>query len=158
MALMRYRRRLQDWDPLADLMNLADAFGGRMLDLPRFFDGPTSQSTIWHPAVDMYEEDDHMVVKLDLPGLKKDDIDISFDGHVLSITGKREEEKMKGDGRYWSDERFKGEFHRYVHIPMEVSSENLSATVKDGVLEVKLPKTEKNKIKKIPIESGKANK
>jgi HSP20 family protein len=158
MALVRFDRRL-GWDPIADLLDLTDLYGGRMLDLAKITDGQELVTpTAWHPAVDMFEDNDNIIVKMDLPGLTKDDIDISFDGHVLSITGQRKIEEMKGEGSYWSKERFSGEFHRYIHLPMEVSSENLSAKFREGVLEVTVPKAEKNKVKKIPIESGEAKK
>ena len=158
MALMRYSRKINTWDPLADLLNFTDVFGGRMLELPRVFSGDGELPTAWHPPVDMYEDDEHVYVKMDLPGLSKDDIDISFDGHILSITGSRKEREFEGGGNYWSKERFTGDFHRYIHVPMEVTSEDLSATFKDGVLEVSLSKAEKNRVKKIPIASGEASK
>jgi HSP20 family protein len=92
---------------------------------------------------------------MDLPGVSKDEIDISFDGHILSVTGRREGEKSEGDTCYWSRERFAGEFHRYVHIPAEVISDGLKAKYDNGILEVALPKPEAAKRKKIAIESGK---
>lgn len=152
MALVRHRR-LRGWDPFTGITDLPNVYGERMFDFPRFLSDGELGLSAWHPAVDMYEDNDNFIVKVDLPGLTKDDINISFDGHILSITGNRVEE-AKGDGSYWSRERFTGDFHRYVHLPMEVSSENLTAKFTDGVLEVTLPKTEKSKVKKIPIESG----
>ncbi|RJP24231.1 MAG: Hsp20/alpha crystallin family protein [Candidatus Abyssobacteria bacterium SURF_5] len=154
MALNRYSGRTQRWNPVADLLELADLYGGRMLDVPDFF----QNGGAWHPAVDMLEDNDTVFVKMDLPGLSKDDINISFDGHILSITGVRKEEEMKEGASYRSRERFTGEFHRYIHIPAEISSDKLAATFKDGVLEVSLPKSEKNKLRKIAIQSGEATK
>ena len=155
MALMRYRRR---WNPLADALEMTDLFGRRTPDWPDLVYRDSEVATAWHPAVDMYEDDGNVFVRVDLPGLTKEDVSISFDGHILSITGERKGEESKGDGSYWSKDRFSGEFHRYVHVPVEVSTEGLTATIHDGVLEVTLPKTDSSKVKKIPIESGEAHK
>jgi len=138
------------------MVDLPDIYSDVMADFPRLFgrDRLADVPLAWHPAVDVYEDNEHVFVRMDLPGLSKDDIDISFDGHILSITGRREEEKSEDSSCYWSRERFRGEFHRYVHIPAEVMSEDLKATFTDGVLEVMLPKAERAKRKKIAIESG----
>lgn len=155
MAITRYRR-LRDWDPFGTMLDLPDIYSDVISDYPRLFgrDRLTDLPLAWHPAVDVYEDNEHVFVRMDLPGLSKEDIDISFDGHILSITGRREEEKAEDGSCYWSRERFSGEFHRYVHIPSEVMSEGLKATFTDGVLEVMLPKAERAKRKKIAIESG----
>jgi HSP20 family protein len=157
MAITRYNRRrgLRTLGPLESFFDFPELYGGRMLDyLPSFFE--RDLTVAWHPSVDLYEDGENVYVKMDLPGLSKDDINISFDGHILSITGRREEEEIdEKNGSYWSRERFSGEFHRYVHIPGDVDSESLKARFKDGVLEVTLPKTEKARVKKIAIESGK---
>ena len=92
---------------------------------------------------------------MDLPGLSRDEVDISFDGHILSVTGRRKEEELKETEGYWSRERFAGEFHRFVHVPAEASSDDLKAKYEDGVLRITLHKTEKAKRKKIAIEAGK---
>jgi HSP20 family protein len=156
MAITRYNRRrgLRTLDPLSYFFDFPELYSGRMLNLiPGFFDDSVT-TLAYHPAIDMYEDDESVRVKLDLPGMSKDEINISFDGHILSITGRREEKDEKKSGSYWSRERFTGEFHRYVHIPSDVDSEKLKANFKDGVLEVILPKVEEAKVKKIAIESG----
>ncbi len=155
MAITRYRR-LKEFEPFKSFFDLPDIFSDRMLDFPRLVgrnwlgDVPTA----WHPSVDVYDDEEKVYVKMDLPGVSKDDIDISFDGHILSITGHRKtEDEVKKDG-YWSRERYTGEFHRHVHIPTDVGSDDLKATYEDGVLLVTLQKAEKAKKKKIAIESG----
>ena len=156
MTLTRYSRGT-DWEPLRSLYEFPDVFTDRMLDFPRFLgrDREGAMPTVWHPSSDVFEDDGNVYVKMDLPGLKKDEIDISFDGHILSITGRRMEEDLKESECYWSRERYHGEFHRYVHIPAEVSSEDLKAKYDEGVLTVTLHKEEKAKRKKIAIEAGK---
>jgi HSP20 family protein len=156
MTLTRYKRRT-DWDPFESFYDFPDVFSERMLDFPRFsgHNHPVAMPTTWHPSADVFEDGGNVYVKMDLPGMSKDDIDISFDGHILSITGRREETELKDTECYWSRERYYGEFHRYVHVPAEVSSEDLKAKYEDGVLMVTLHKEEKAKRKKIAIEAGK---
>ncbi len=155
MTLTRFRRRTAA-DPFGTFYGLPERFSDWTPDVPSFFGRGENQGfgMGWHPAADVYEDDGNVYVKMDLPGMSKDDIDISFDGHVLSITGRRKEEEVKEDECYWSRERYLGEFHRYVHVPAEVSSEELKAKYEDGVLRVALHKTESAKKKKIAIESG----
>ena len=156
MTLTRYKR-MRDLDPFTGLLDWPDFFTDTMARFPKFFgreDGRDLVTAI-HPAVDVYEDDGYVFVRMDLPGLTKDEIDITFDGHILSVTGRREEETAKDGGCYWSRERFAGDFHRYVHIPGDVVSDKLKARYENGVLEVSLPKAEKVKRKKVAIESGK---
>lgn len=157
MAITGYNRSrgLRMLDPFEALFDFQELSGGRMLDYFPSLLGRDMSVTAWHPSVDIYEDENNVYVKMDLPGITKDDINISFDGHILSVTGRREAEDIEDEGgSYWFRERFTGEFHRYVHIPGDVDSEQLKARFKDGVLEVTLPKSEKAKAKKIPIESG----
>lgn len=154
MAITRYRG-LRGLAPFTGMFDWPDMYSDTFLDFPSLFERGVGLPTAWHPSVDMYEDNGKIFVRMDLPGLSKEDIDISFDGHVLSVTGQREEGKLNEGSCYWSRERFSGDFHRYVHIPAEVLSEKLKAKFKDGVLEIELPKAEKAKRKKIAIESGK---
>lgn len=155
MAITRFRR-LRELDPFTSFFDLPDVFSDRMLDFPRLVGRSRTgdMPTAWHPSVDVYDDEEKVYVKMDLPGVSKDDIDISFDGHILSITGHRKTEKEVNEDGYWSRERYTGEFRRHVHIPTDVGSDDLKATYKDGVLLVTLHKTEKVKKKKIDIESG----
>jgi HSP20 family protein len=102
------------------------------------------------PALDVYEGKDALIVKAELPGLAKEDIDISLDGKLLTIKGeKKQEEEVKKED-YYRCERSFGAFSRTLELPVDVKLDNVNATFKDGVLEVRLPKAEdarKNVIK-----------
>lgn len=148
MTITRYRRPRE---PFSGMFEYPDIFSDRIWDVPSYYGRDVS--TAWHPSADVYEDDNLVIVKMDLPGMTKDEIDISFDGHVLAVTGRRDGDDVDGSC-HWSRERFHGDFHRYVHIPTDVGSENLKATYENGVLEVALEKAEKVKTKKIAIESG----
>lgn len=137
----------------------SDAFS-QMVD--RFFhdfapavEGATTPSArSWVPAMDLVETDDAFVATTDLPGLKKDDIKISLDEGVLSISGERtfktETEGEEGSG-FRRFERAFGSFHRSFNLPQGVDAENVGAAFEDGVLTVTLPKQEGAKSRTISI-------
>lgn len=106
------------------------------------------------PAVDIFEQDDAVVVKAELPGMKKEDINVELNDGVLRITGekKREEKVEKKD--YYRLERSVGSFERRISLPSGIETEKTKASFKDGVLEIQIQKTEKAKKKerKIKIE------
>lgn len=94
------------------------------------------------PAVDVYEEGDDVVVKAELPGMTKDQIDVSLTDKTLTIKGeKRRTEEVK-EKDYYRSERTFGAFTRTITLPVEVKADAATATFKDGVLEIRLPKTE----------------
>jgi len=103
------------------------------------------------PAVDFYEEKDEIVVKAELPGLDKNNIEVNLTNHTLTIKGeKRKEEEVK-EKNYYRSERSYGSFVRTLELPTDVHADRVKATFKDGVLEVRLPKTEEAKKKEIKV-------
>ena len=97
------------------------------------------------PALDVYEQKDDLIVKAEIPGLTKDELDISLEGNTLTIKGeKKKEEEVKEDD-YYRCERTFGAFSRSVELPMEVQTDKVNASFKNGVLEIRLPKTEEAK-------------
>jgi HSP20 family protein len=103
------------------------------------------------PAIEVQEEKDAVVVKAEIPGMKKEDIEVNLSGDLLTIRGeKRQEEERKEKGYYYS-ERTYGGFSRSIQLPTDVQAEKVSAGFKDGVLEIRLPKTEEAKRKEVKI-------
>lgn len=95
----------------------------------------------WTPAINVYEEKDNLVVEAELPGMKKDDIQIYMSGDNLNITGQRRElREEQGRGTYRS-ERYFGRFHRTIPLPVSVKSDAIEAFYRDGILTVTCPKT-----------------
>ena len=111
-----------------------------------------SAEQYWHPAADIWENDEYVMVKLDLPGLAEKDMDVTFDGHLLSIKGERESGNIQSSTGYYSQERFYGKFHRILHLPANVSSEGLKARYNQGVLEIQVPKKEQAKRKAVKVD------
>ena len=138
-------------------------------EIDRFFDSLADEfrhlfrwPSLWHPerwlpsrelmrthmpAVDVYDETDAVVVKADLPGMAKDDIDVSLSGSTLTIKGEKKKEEEVKDEDYYRWERSYGAFARTIDLPAEVKTDEVTATFKEGVLEVRLPKTEEAKKK-----------
>jgi HSP20 family protein len=106
------------------------------------------------PSMDIFEEDGNVVVKAELPGMKKEDIEVTVTDHTMRISGeKKREEKIEKKDYYW-EERSYGSFARSFQLPSEVQTDKVEAKFKDGILEVKIPKTEeaKSREKKVKVE------
>ena len=99
------------------------------------------QSKKWNLAVDVKETDSSFLISADIPGLTKKDINIEVSDDVLSITGERTEDKVEDSDLYHYRERSKGAFTRSFHLPESVDEKKISASFKDGILSIELPKT-----------------
>ena len=105
----------------------------------------------WSPPVEMYEKADRFVVRVELPGVKKDDIDISMTGDTLVVRGEREVPKQAKDEEYHRCEVCYGHFSRSINIPAAVDVDEIEATYEDGILDIGLPKTKDAKAAKVEI-------
>ena len=105
----------------------------------------------WTPALDLYEDKDGFTLKAELPGMKKEDIELSLHDGSLSISGERKHEEKHSDSEVYRAERFYGRFQRTVTLPAPVAADKVKAQYKDGILTVTLPKTEEAKPKHIEV-------
>lgn len=103
-------------------------------------------------AVDVYQTKDHVVVRAMVAGVQKGDIDLSLVENTLTIRGSRHTEQTVQEGDYFAQELHWGEFSRSIVLPAQVKEEGAEAELKDGVLTVKIPKAEQDKVKKISIQ------
>jgi HSP20 family protein len=130
-------------------------------EIDRLFDSPldaltsTSQQFLngWMPSIDLLEEENQLVLKAELPGMKKEDIDISLHGDVLTLSGERKEETAHEKAEVYRAERFLGKFQRTLTLPVAVNGNKVQASYKDGILTVTLPKAEEAKPKQIQIKA-----
>jgi HSP20 family protein len=106
------------------------------------------------PRFDVKETKDAYVIKADLPGVKEGDLEVSLNGNMLSIRGRREEERKEEGENYYALERSSGSFTRSFTLPASADGENVSADLREGVLEVKIPKTAEAQPKKVAIGKG----
>lgn len=105
----------------------------------------------WAPDIDVFEKDGKIVVRADLPGIKREDIDVSVQDDTLVVRGHREEEKEIRDETYYGSERATGKFYRAVGLPTGVDPDEIEASYKDGVLQVSVPKDSEQESQKVQI-------
>jgi len=150
--LTRWQRpELATWPTFGRLTNLRD-------EIDRLFEAPLAELVRnsqllsgWTPALDVFEEKDHFTVKAELPGMKKEDIEVAMHEGSLSISGERKSESKHEDSDVYRAERFFGRFQRTVSLPAPVAVDKIQAQYKDGVLTITLPKTEEAKPKRIEV-------
>jgi HSP20 family protein len=106
---------------------------------------------MWNPVVDLYEKDNHFVIKAELPGIDKDNIKIDLKDRVLTLSGERTYDNEVKEDNYYRKERSYGKFQRAFRLPADVDSDNIKAEFKDGILQVDVPKPEQAKAKKVTI-------
>ena len=145
------------WNPVRELEEMQHRLGslfGRRWPLLR--DGGEEEFSVteWSPPVDIAEDDKEYTVKAELPGMTKEDIKVTVEGGVLSITGERKVEKEEKDKKYHRIERSYGTFTRSFVLPERASTDKVNAEFKDGVLKVHLPKDEKAKPRSIEVKIG----
>ena len=147
-------KRKDYYDPLSELERLHD-------EVNRLFDfslGRFPERNIgllergWAPAVDVYDSKDNVIVKADLPGLAKDEIDVTIEGNTVVIKGEKKHDSKVKEENYVRTERFRGVFHRTITLPNGVDSSKAKAEYKNGTLELTLPKKEEAKPKQISVE------
>jgi HSP20 family protein len=140
------------WSPLLPLRRLGE-------DIERLFEQPFSEWSAptggffdgWGPPVDVYMDKDNVFVKVEIPGIKKDQIEVSMIGEQLSIRGERKEEAEHEGAECYRSERWFGRFHRSFSLPAAVEAGKIEAHYKDGVLTIVCPKTDEAKRRQIEI-------
>lgn len=145
------------WNPTREL----SAWPSEMLSIQRemnrlfdsFFrnDEVGTGMSMWSPAVDILERDVEYEVRMELPGVRKDDVKITIENNVLTIRGEKKQESNEEEKGYRRVERSYGSFQRSFTLPTSVRPEKIDATVADGVLTVRLPKAEEARPKEIEV-------
>ena len=147
MTLTKYTTpELNTWSPFHQLRDHLN----RMFDLSY----PTRSAESfgdWAPALDAFEDKDRYVVSVELPGLKKEDINVTVHDGVLTVSGERKSERDVKEGTVHRTERYYGKFSRSVSLPSAVRADKVGASYKDGILTVEIPKAEEAKPKHIEV-------
>jgi HSP20 family protein len=128
----------------------------RLARRPSLFGSRKSLQGIWSPRIETFQKGDRFIVRAELPGLKKDDVDVELTEDALTIRGERHEEhEQEREGVYHSERQY-GEFYRMVPLPEGVISETAEASFRDGVLEVKMqaPPAEASRGRRLEIKEG----
>lgn len=143
MNIIRYRTpELAAWTPLDRLSPLRE-----LLDSAYRLAASPGGPGAWSPTLDIYQDVEHVTVKVELAGMKKEDFEIALEDGALTISGKREAGSREG----FRNERFSGSFSRTVALPAPVKSDGVQASYEDGILTVVLQKAEEAKPRKITI-------
>ncbi len=143
---------LQRWDPFRDLRRMEDTVDRLWRGLGPHAGGPSSDVEAWSIALDVVREGDDVVVRASLPGVKAEDVSVSIEDDVLTITGHTETEEEHKEGAYLMRERRTGSFHRSLRLPDTVDSDRAESSYESGVLTIKLPKIESKKAKQLTVE------
>ena len=141
MKLIQYQRPSLAWPTFGRLTGLQD-------ELERLFESPM---TGWAPALDVHEDKDSFSVRLELPGMKREDIEVSLQDGSLIISGERKEEQVNEETTVHHQERYYGKFSRALTLPTAVAGDKVKAQYRDGILTVTLPKAEEAKPKAINV-------
>lgn len=147
MSIVRY-------DPFRDLRTLQEEVNRLFTgNLNRNFDEEGIARGAWSPSVDIYENKEQIVLEAELPGMNRDDFDLSVENNVITLRGERHFEKKNETDNYHRVERAYGSFTRSFTLPNTVSAEGAVAEYKNGVLRVALPKREETKARRIEIKT-----
>ena len=141
------------WNPLREMSTLQNRINS-LFNEPFFRSGHEDDELSlgsWYPAVDMFENDDKIVIKAELPGVDKKDISVDVKDQVLTLSGERNYENEVKEENYYRRERASGKFKRSFHLPADVDPDKVKADFKDGVLKVEMPKPEAQKPKRITV-------
>jgi HSP20 family protein len=141
------------WNPWREVPTLHNRFN-RFVDDPFFRIGRLHEDANpgrWNPAIDLYEKDDHFVIKAELPGVDKNDIKVDLKDRVLTLSGERTCDNEVKEENFYRRERSYGKFQRVFTLPADVDSDKISAEFKEGVLRVEVPKPEEKKPKQVTI-------
>jgi HSP20 family protein len=146
MALVR-------WEPFRELAALQNEMGRWMGQLAGNVTPGNGQSSTWLPSVDAWETENELVLSFDLPGIPEGDIAVELEDNVLTVSGERQRAKEHSGERFYRFERRYGTFTRSVTLPHGVQEDAINADYKDGVLEIRIPKPEEQKPKRIKVGS-----
>jgi HSP20 family protein len=135
----------EDFDRFFERAFRGSPFHGRRLLVPELRRGG------WLPDMDVFERDGKTVVRIDLPGMKRENVQVTVEKDMLLIRGHREEEKEFKEGDYYCSERATGDFSRGVALSQGVKADQVKATYSDGVLEVVVPKAAADEAKSVQV-------
>jgi HSP20 family protein len=148
------------WSPTRDLATFPSDVLNMQREINKMFNSffrsgaeedQSLMATGWYPAVDLVERDSDYVVKMELPGVDKNDVKVTIQNTTITVRGEKKQEKESKDSSYFRLERAYGTFERSFTLPGEVQSEKINASYKDGILTITLPKAETAKRRAIEV-------
>src|SRR3954449_12078544 len=142
---------LAKYDPFSEVRSLQDEVNRLFSSAFPSGSGENTTTGNWFPKVDIWEDNDHLVLEAELPGMKAEDFELSFENNTLTLKGERNFENKTDKGNYHRVERSYGSFTRSFALPPTVTAEGATAEFDNGILHLTLPKREETKARKIEI-------
>ena len=143
------------WNPIANFVSVQDEMNRAMEDIfGRRYGTEGGNGAIWQPPLDIEEQADRYLLRVELPGMRLEDIKITIEDLKLAIRGEKTRTEEQKNATYHRLERVYGTFERTFTLTHAVKSDKVEATYRDGVLEVSVPKAEEAKAREIPIKTG----
>ena len=151
MSIIRYQPRKVSWPSLDRWSSLRDDLNA-LFELPVWGNTDPNGQLLngWSPAMDLYQNNDNIVAQVELPGMRKEDIEISLHDGTLTISGERKIE-MPQNGEPERSERYVGKFRRSITLPARVDAGKVNAAYRDGILTITLPKAEEARPRQIQV-------
>ncbi len=138
------------WNPFRELARIENELNKLFTEFL-----PSTRETVevvtWAPRVDVYEKDNNLVIEAEIPGAKKEDIEVKIKDNAVVIRGEVKKEEEKKEENFYRKERFYGTFERVIPLPVEVKAEEAKAEFKDGILKLTIPKTTQEHEVKIEV-------
>lgn len=144
---------IDKWNPIGDLIAIQDRMNNLLKDAMNAANLANDRSALaWSPPIDFLETEEAFIVVAELPGLDSEDLDINIEDNVLTLAGGRKAKAAQKKRDYFRHERTMGSFKRYFNLTAPVKASDISANLKNGVLEITVPKSTKNLGKALKIE------
>jgi len=139
------------WNPFRELARIEQELNKVFNEFLPAGRTETVQIQAWNPRVDVYEKDDKLIVEAEIPGAKKEDIEVKIKDNAIVVKGEVKKEEEKKEENYYRSERFYGKFERVIPLPVEVKAEEAKATFENGILKLEIPKATAEKEVKIEV-------
>ncbi|WP_456384661.1 Hsp20/alpha crystallin family protein [Persephonella sp.] len=141
------------WNPFRELARIEQELNKVFNELvPTPKTAEIAEVTTWNPRVDIYEKDNKLVIEAEIPGAKKEDVEVKIKDNAVVIKGEVKKEEEEKDKTYYRTERFYGVFERVIPLPVEVKVDEAKATFENGILKIEIPKVSEEKEVKIEVQ------
>ncbi|SNZ06525.1 HSP20 family protein [Persephonella hydrogeniphila] len=139
------------WNPFRELARIEQELNKVFNELVPTPKSEVAEVTTWNPRVDIYEKDNKLIIEAEIPGAKKEDVEVKIKDNAVVIKGEVKREEEEKEKTYYRSERFYGVFERVIPLPVEVKTEEAKATFENGILKIEIPKVSEEKEVKIEV-------
>ena len=140
------------WNPFREIARIENELNKLIGEVMPVMKQVPAEVQVWAPRVDVYEKDNNVIIEAEIPGAKKEDIEVKIKDNAVVIKGEVKREEEKKEENYYRSERFYGTFERVIPLPVEIKAEEAKAEIKDGILKLTIPKATAEKEVKVNIE------